>query len=1325
MYQSNNTKINTFFKLILIGWVLILFMVESSFAQPNKRIGIVYSEPSANQFYDKFAYTQLFMAMQHQAMMAGIPYDLLSEDDLTSISNLTGYDALLIPAMQYVTSSRIVTIEETLNQAVFEYGIGLVVSGHFMTNSENGEILSGDPHSRMKRLLGISYANSISNVAMEIRALDVSHKIMSNYIPNELIQSYNAIWFNSFLPVAGQNANVLAILNVGNQDYNGVLATRTGGRNVHFANDQVLGDTNLVWPSLRWVLYGDQIPVGLKMGRQKSLFISRNDMDESMFADDLHITEFPLYDLLVDWKEDYNFVGSYYLNIGNNPNEGQYTDWNVSGPLYTNYILLGNEIGTHSWTHPDYTSQLSHSELEFEFNQSKIEIGAQLDIEVLGTAIPGNPESLEVDQQLEQYFSYISGRSGTKGSGYHCAIGHMRPDSDMVYFSLNLSPDFTLIDFLGYNPDQAEAIWRDEYHALLKHAEQPIIHWLWHDYAPTSSSRSPLFWFLPPAKYSVAMFSNTIAMAHANDSEFLTLADMHERIKTFENTTLTVTGDNPVIASVNADNLGQFSLIVQSEQLISQIPNWYAYNDKQVFLPKNGGQFEIHLGASQVDVTRITALPMRAHLLSLSGNGTELSFTFDGEGVVSAHLNPALLSDLSVQGPSSFTLNGNQLIMDFDSADVHTVSINLSNGNSNIAPLANNQQVTTNQDLSVSITLIATDPDDDLLSYSVISEPEHGQISGTASNLSYTPNPGFVGNDNLIFKVNDGEFDSNTATVNIIINPAGTANQPPEASSQTVLTDQDISVEIILTASDQDGDPLTYAVLSEPVHGQLAGIAPYLTYIPNSGFSGDDSFTFKVEDGESDSNTATVSIRVSGIIFNFASELAIDGDLSDWNGFHSFGSDPNDVSGSNNLLDWLEGWIAHDEANFYLAFRNDGPITLSWGHNIYLDTDTNTSTGYYSDGHFAIGVDYLVQNNAIYRYTGSGNDWVWEFVGSITTAVNGNQAEFVIPRSLIGNPVDINLFFLGENVAYGGNSADYYPDDVTDSAGVTRFFSYTTRYDGNVPPTASNQSITMNEDATVSITLSGTDYNGDILSYLLTSAPTYGQLSGIAPNLTYTPNPDYIGNDSFTFNVNDGEFDSNTATVSIRVNQINDTISNPVSGITVDGDFSDWNGTISFGLDPNDISGSNNLLDWLEGWMAHDETNFYVAFRNDGPITLSWGHNIYLDTDTNTATGYNSYSNFSIGADYLIQNNAIYRYTGTGNDWSWEFVESITTAVNGNQAEFIIPAALIGNPADINLFFLGENAAYNSGETVDYYPNDAINPAGTIRFFRYTRGLDL
>ncbi|MDH5394130.1 MAG: polysaccharide deacetylase family protein, partial [Gammaproteobacteria bacterium] len=642
----------------IAGLLLLLLVALSAFAQPDKRVGIVYSEPSANLFYDKFAYSQLFMAMQHQAMMAGIPYDLLTEDDLTSVANLTAYDALLIPAMQYVTASKLTAIEETLNQAVFNYGMGLIVSGNLMTHSESGALLAGDPYSRMNQWLGLAYATSVNNAAMEIRAADISHSVMRDYAADELILDYQQIWFDSFQPLAAENASLLASLKVSGQSHNGVLATQAGGRNVHFANEQILADTNLVWPAIQWVMYGNEIPVGLKLSRQSSIFIARNDMDSSMYADELQLTDIPLYELLINWKAQFNFVGSYYLNIGNAPAAGEYTDWGISGPLFKNYLSLGNEIGSHSWSHPNMTSNLSSAELEFEFNQSRIELGSQLGIEVRGAAIPGDEESLEVDLQLEQYFDYVSGRSGVIDSGYPGAIGRMRPDSKMIYFSLNLSPDYTLIDYLGYSSAEAELIWQDEYHGLLRHASQPVIHWLWHDYGPTIETAG---------NYSVAMYDNTIAMAHANGSEFITLADLHDRISSHEAATLTVTGSNPITANVNASKVGQFSLMLRSDQRISQVSNWYAYDDDQVFLADNGGQFIIQMGDSQADVTRITALPMRARLMTLNGNGTDLSFSFEGADTVLVQLNAALAADLSVEGSDSFTQNGNQLTLSFNS----------------------------------------------------------------------------------------------------------------------------------------------------------------------------------------------------------------------------------------------------------------------------------------------------------------------------------------------------------------------------------------------------------------------------------------------------------------------------------------------------------------------------------------------------------------------------------------------------------------------------------------------------------------------------------
>src|SRR5207245_2935044 len=67
---------------------------------------------------------------------------------------------------------------------------------------------------------------------------------------------------------------------------------------------------------------------------------------------------------------------------------------------------------------------------------------------------------------------------------------------------------------------------------------------------------------------------------------------------------------------------------------------------------------------------------------------------------------------------------------------------------------------------------------------------------------------------------------------------------------------------ITLTGSDLDGDSLAYTVTTSPAHGTLAGMAPNLTYAPASGYAGPDSFGFKVNDGQSDSAEATITINV-------------------------------------------------------------------------------------------------------------------------------------------------------------------------------------------------------------------------------------------------------------------------------------------------------------------------------------------------------------------------------------------------------------------------------------------------------------------------------
>ena len=147
------------------------------------------------------------------------------------------------------------------------------------------------------------------------------------------------------------------------------------------------------------------------------------------------------------------------------------------------------------------------------------------------------------------------------------------------------------------------------------------------------------------------------------------------------------------------------------------------------------------------------------------------------------------------------------------------------NAAANQPPVAQGASVETDEDVAVGITLQASDPDGDSLSYSVISGPSDGTLSGTAPDLTYTPAAGFSGVDSFDFQVDDGNGGTDTATISLTVNAV---NQAPVAKGAAVVTDEDVSVGITLQASDADGDPLSYSVIRGPLEGRLSGTEPDL-----------------------------------------------------------------------------------------------------------------------------------------------------------------------------------------------------------------------------------------------------------------------------------------------------------------------------------------------------------------------------------------------------------------------------------------------------------------------------------------------------------------
>jgi serine protease AprX len=134
------------------------------------------------------------------------------------------------------------------------------------------------------------------------------------------------------------------------------------------------------------------------------------------------------------------------------------------------------------------------------------------------------------------------------------------------------------------------------------------------------------------------------------------------------------------------------------------------------------------------------------------------------------------------------------------------------------------------------------------------------------------------------------------------------------------------------------------------------------------------------------------------------------------------------------------------------------------------------------------------------------------------------------------------------------NGADSFTYTISDGKGGTDTGSVSITINAvNDAPVANDQSVITTKDTQVVIILTGSDVDGPAPTYSVVAEPTNGVLSGDAPNLTYTPNTNFVGFDSFTFKASDGSLDSDIATVNITVNP-------PVEQIFSDGftNFSQW-----------------------------------------------------------------------------------------------------------------------------------------------------------------------
>lgn len=236
---------------------------------------------------------------------------------------------------------------------------------------------------------------------------------------------------------------------------------------------------------------------------------------------------------------------------------------------------------------------------------------------------------------------------------------------------------------------------------------------------------------------------------------------------------------------------------------------------------------------------------------------------------------------LTLNSDGSFTYQPN---LNFNSVDTFTYVANNGTHSSNEAtvtltvnpvndaPAASDDTYTITEDSELIISSPGvlgndSDVDSDSLLAIIDTSTSNGVLVFTSDgSFSYTPNANFAGSDSFTYHANDGQLDSNIATVNITIT---SENDAPVAANDLAETKQNtpILIDVLANDSDVENDPLNIVLTTDPIHtkGTVVVEDSKVLFTPNLDFVGETTFPYVLSDGEKTSNSALVTVTVTPV----------------------------------------------------------------------------------------------------------------------------------------------------------------------------------------------------------------------------------------------------------------------------------------------------------------------------------------------------------------------------------------------------------------------------------------------------------------------------
>jgi VCBS repeat-containing protein len=603
-----------------------------------------------------------------------------------------------------------------------------------------------------------------------------------------------------------------------------------------------------------------------------------------------------------------------------------------------------------------------------------------------------------------------------------------------------------------------------------------------------------------------------------------------------------------------------------------------------------------------------------------------------------------------------------------DGALTDTITVNVTVNAVNDAPFINSAANThATEGVLYTYTAMASDVESDTLTWSLTQSPEGMTIDANSGVISWTPANGVTSAD-ITVQVADAEAN---ATQSFTVTVGG-VNDAPTITETTaaITTDEDTSGTVTLNATDIDGDTITWALDSAAANGVATvsgtGLSQVVSYAPNADFNGTDSFVVRITD---DSLTDTITVNVTVNAANDAPAITettaaittdedtsgtvtlnatdIDGDTINWSVGLAATNGVATVSGAG--LSQVVSYAPN--ANFngsdsFIVSITDGSltdtITVDVTVNAANDAPVITSTAITS-----------ATEGEVYTYTATATDAENDtLIWSLTTAPSGmniDSATGVITWTP-GNGA------ISENVVV----------EVTDSvATTTQSFTITIGAVNDAPviTEGATAALSTDEDTAGSVTLNATDADSAILTWTVSSAASNGSAtvtgSGLSKTVSYTPNANFNGTDSFVVTVSDGSA-SDTITVNVSVAPIAD------APVITEGETSaqstDEDTAKTFALNATDVDGST--ITWTIGSAA---TNGTASVSGNGASnTVNYTPN----------TNFNGTDSFvvQVSDGALTDTITVTMTVNAVNDMPVITSTAITTATEG-QVYSYVPAA--------------------------------------------------